>query len=455
MLVVVFLLALIVVGVVLAASGATDRASLPLHQLLAITVVFAVFFVSGIYVAAALGMLSLAADLAFSTRGMNEFFGQIAWNTSSDFIFAAVPMFLLMGEILLRSGLSERLYRALNLWVGRLPGGLLHTNVVASGVFSAVSGSSIACAAMIGSVALPYFRGTRYPRRMVLGSLAAGGAMGNLIPPGISLIIYGLFTDTSIGKLYASAMVAGVLVALMFMAFIAIHSLATHAQYGTLAPVSLEERLRSLVDLVPTLLLIFVVLGLLYLGLATATEAAALGVVGSVVIAAMYRRLSLRTLRESLRATARTTSMVGLILIAALILNFVLSGLHLPSALASSISALPLPAPVLMAFILLFYLALGTFMDGFAMMVTTLPVIFPVVTGLGYDAVWFGVIVTIIIEMALISPPDGMVMYVLQGLREPGAPISDVFYGVLPFLGIYALALLLFFLAPAIILWPV
>jgi tripartite ATP-independent transporter DctM subunit len=250
-------------------------------------------------------------------------------------------------------------------------------------------------------------------------------------------------------------MVAGVIVALMFMAFIVIHSLATHARYGSIGTITWGDRIRSLLDLVPTLLLIFIVLGLLYLGFATATEAASLGVVGSIAIAALYRKLTLRTLRDALRATARTTSMVGLILIAALILNFVLSGLHLPSQLASTISGLPLPAPVLMLFVLLFYLALGTFMDGFAMMVTTLPVIFPVVMGLGYDAVWFGVVVTIVIEIALISPPDGMVMYVLQGLREPGAPISDVFYGVLPFLAVYLLALLVFFLAPELILWPV
>src|SRR5207247_2015428 len=192
--------------------------------------------------------------------------------------------------------------------------------------------------------------------------------------------------------------------------------------------VTWRERFESVVDLVPSVLLIFTVLGLLYLGLATATEVSGLGVVGAIGIAALYRRLNLRLLHESVRATARTTSMVGLIIIAALLLNFVLSGLRLPAALATMISGLPFPAPVVMLLIIFFYIALGTFMDGFAMMVTTLPVLFPVVIALGYDAVWFGVVLTMVIEIALISPPDGMVMYVLQGLRKPPGPISDVFY---------------------------
>jgi tripartite ATP-independent transporter DctM subunit len=395
------------------------------------------------------------SDLVFSSRGVNTFFGHVAWATSTNFVFVAVPFFLLMGEILLRSGLSDRLYRALNLWVGGLPGGLLHTNIASSAVFAAVTGSSVACAATIGSVALPYFNRTRYPVRMVLGSLAAGGALGQLIPPGIAFIIYGLFTDTSVGKLYASGMVAGLMTAFLLMLYIFVHSVVTKARYHEEIQVNWGDRAKSVADLMPSLVLIFTVLGLLYLGLATATEVSALGVVGAIVISALYRRLTPKLIHDSVRATARTTSMVGLIIIAALLLNFVLSGLRLPAALANMISGLPLPAPVVMLLIIFFYIALGTFMDGFAMMVTTLPVLFPVVIALGYDAVWFGVVITMVIEIALISPPDGMVMYVLQGLRKPAGPITDVFYGVLPFMGIYGISLLIMYLLPDIILWPV
>jgi tripartite ATP-independent transporter DctM subunit len=250
-------------------------------------------------------------------------------------------------------------------------------------------------------------------------------------------------------------MVAGLMTAFLLMLYIFVHSVVTKARYHEEIQVNWGDRAKSVADLMPSLVLIFTVLGLLYLGLATATEVSALGVVGAIVISALYRRLTPKLIHDSVLATARTTSMVGLIIIAALLLNFVLSGLRLPAALANMISGLPLPAPVVMLLIIFFYIALGTFMDGFAMMVTTLPVLFPVVIALGYDAVWFGVVITMVIEIALISPPDGMVMYVLQGLRKPAGPITDVFYGVLPFMGIYGISLLIMYLLPDIILWPV
>jgi tripartite ATP-independent transporter DctM subunit len=439
MIAIAFLFVLLVVFLVMAATGAGPAVGIA--ELVVLSVVFVVFFFSGIYVAAALAILGLLADLAFSSRPMHAFIGQVAWNASNSFVFVAVPLFLLMGEILLRSGLSDRLYRALNIWVGSLPGGLLHTNVAACAVFSAVSGSSIATAATIGSVALPYFGKTAYNKRLVLGSLAAGGALGNLIPPGISFIVYSLFTDTSIGKLYAGGFVVGILVAALFMVYIFGYGLVTGTREAVTA-VTWRQRVASLAELAPTLALIFLVLGTIYLGLATATESAALD-----------GRLSLRMVHASVRTTARSTSMIGLILIAAFALNFVLSGLRLPQALATTVAGLPLPPWATMTVIILLYIALGTFMDGFAIMVTTLPVLFPVVTALHYDPIWFGVIMTMLIEIAQITPPDGMVMYVLQGMRVPPGPISDVFVGVLPFLGIYALSLLLVTAFPGLVLW--
>jgi tripartite ATP-independent transporter DctM subunit len=452
MIVIALLFVLLVVFLFLAATGVGP--SVGIVELVVLSAVFVVFFFSGVYVAAALGILGLLADLAFSSRPMHMFIGQIAWNASNSFVFVAVPLFLLMGEILLRAGLSDRLYRALNTWVGGLPGGLLHTNIAACAVFSAVSGSSIATAATIGSVALPYFGKTTYNPRMVLGSLAAGGALGNLIPPGISFIVYSLFTDTSIGKLYAGGFVVGTLVAGLFMLFIFGYGLATGTREAAIS-VTWRQRVASLADLVPTMALIFLVLGTIYMGLATATEAAALGVIGSLILAALDGRLTLAIVHASVRTTARSTSMIGLILIAAFALNFVLSGLRLPQALASTVAGLPLPSWATMTVIILLYVALGTFMDGFAIMVTTLPVLFPVVTALKYDPIWFGVIMTMLIEIAQITPPDGMVMYVLQGLREPPGPISDVFMGVLPFVGIYGLSLLLVTAFPGLVLWIV
>lgn len=452
MIAVVFLLVLLAALLWAAATGASVGA-LPILEISMLVVLFLLFFGVGIYVAAALGILGLIAGFAFSDRPFWNFIGQMIWAPSTNFVLVAVPLFLLMGEIMLRAGFSDRLYRALNVWLARLPGGLLHTNILASGVFSAISGSSVATAATMGAVALPYFQKTAYDQRMVLGSLAAGGALGNLIPPGITFIIYGLITETSVGALYLAAVGPSVLVVLLFTAVILWHGLRHPLPRGEVLP--LAARLKTLVDLVPTVLLILLVLGTIYAGIATPTESAALGVVGAIVFAAVTRTLSIRMLHESCIATARTTAMIGLILFGAYVLNYILSQLGVPKMMAEMVAQLPVPPWVLMALIIGFYLALGTFMEGFSMIITTIPVIFPIVKGLGYDPIWFGVIVTMLVEIALISPPDGTVLYVLQGMRKRAGPVTDIFRGVAPFLAVYIIAIFVLLAAPEIALYLV
>jgi C4-dicarboxylate transporter, DctM subunit len=445
---IVFLLVMLAIAIFAASQGA---AALPIGEIMMLVGLFLAFFGSGVYIAVVLGALALLSGFIFSDRPFWLFLGQVIWAPSSSFVLVAVPLFLLMGEILLRSGLSEQLYRALNIWMRRWPGGLLHTNIAACAVFSAISGSSVATAATMGSVALPYFEKKAYDQRMVLGSLAAGGALGNLIPPGITFIVYGLMTETSVGKMYIAAIVPSVLVCLLFFAVIFIHGLRLPNKEKP-PPATAQERWRSLVDLMPTSLLILIVLGTIYGGIATPTEAAALGVVASLVFALVARKLSFKLLNESAEATARNTSMLGLILFGAYILNFIMTQLRVPQALAELVSTLPLPAWAIMLVIIGFYLALGTFMEGFSMIITTIPVVFPVVKSLGYDPIWFGVIVTMLIEIAMISPPDGTVMYVLQGMRRTPGPITDVFSGVLPFVGVYMLAVLILLLFPGLVL---
>ncbi len=406
MIAVVVLLVLLAASVVAMATGGQE---VPVGAILALTAVFVVFFGAGVHVAAVLGLLGILVGLAFSDRPWWDFAGQTLWGPSSNFVLVAVPLFLLMGEILLRAGLSDRLYRALNLWLNRLPGGLLHTNIASCAVFSAISGSSVATAATMGSVALPYFTGTGYDRRMVLGSLAAGGALGNLIPPGITFIVYGLITETSVGALYMAALLPGLLVTGLFALVILAHGLARPAAAAERpAPVPLALKLRALVDLLPTLALMALVLGSIYAGWATPTEAAALGVVGAAAFAGFGGALSFRLLNASAEATARNTALLGLIILAAYLLNYVL---------------------------------------------TTVPVVFPIVTALGYDPIWFGVVVTMLVEIAQISPPDGTVMYVLQGMRRDGGPITEVFAGVLPFLAAYLAAVALLMVFPDLALW--
>ncbi len=452
MIAVVFLAILVVIMGIAALTGNTSG-PLPVAELFVLVALFCVFFGAGVYVAAVLGVLGLIIGFAFSDRPFWLAIGQIIWAPSANFILVAIPLFLLMGEIMLRAGLSEKLYRSLNIFLYRLPGGLLHTNILSCGVFSAVSGSSVATAATMGSVALPYFQNTTYSPRMVLGSLAAGGALGNLIPPGITFILYGLLTDTSVGKLYLAALGPSLLVMLLFMGVILWHGLTPAGKMAAPPkppPVSIA---RIVLDLVPTVLLIGMVLGTIYAGLATPTESAAFGVVGAVVFALIERRLSWKMLNEAAASTARTTAMIGLIVLAAFLLNYILTSIEVPQKLARLVSELPIPPWAIMLIIIGFYIALGTFMEGFSMIITTIPVIFPVVKALGYDPIWFGVIVTMLVEIALISPPDGTVLYVLQGMRSDRGSIADIFWGVVPFLIVYIAAVLVLMGVPEIALW--
>ena len=452
MIAILFLLVLVGLTIMLSLMGA-GPGNVLIWQSLLLVGLFVLFFGAGIYVGAALGVLGLIVGFAFSDRPFWSFLGQTVWAPSSSFVLVAVPLFLLMGEILLRAGLSERLYRALNVWLDRLPGGLLHTNIAASGVFSAISGSSVATAATMGSVALPFFQGTRYDRKMVLGSLAAGGALGNLIPPGITFIIYALITETSVSALYLAAVGPSLLVVALFILVILAKARSAAPVDPERARIPLREKLKTVIDLMPTAILIFIVLGTIYGGLATATESAALGVIGSIVFAAIEGKLGFRMLNASAEATARNTAMIGLILFGAYALNFIFVQLGVPQQLAQLVSAMPLPPWGVMLLIIGFYLALGTFMEGFSMVVTTIPVVFPVVLALGYDPIWFGVIVTMLVEIALISPPDGTVLYVLQGMRKDAGPITDIFAGVMPFTLVYILAIPILMWFPQIALW--
>ena len=424
----------------------------PLPAILSLIGIFGFLFCSGVYISATLAILGLLAGLVFSTRPFWLFIGPVAWNTSSNYVLIAVPLFLLMGEILLRSGVSQGLYKGLGLWTRRLPGGLLHANIVSCAVFATVCGSSIATAATMGSVALPYFEGTKYNRRMVLGSLAAGGALGNLFPPGITLIIYGLLTETSVGKLYIASLIPAIIVVLLCPAVVVVHGLRS-PQADREPDASWAEKRRGLIQLVPAAILILIVLGSIYGGIATATEAAALGVVGSIIYAACNRTLSLRMLHDAAEATGRKTALIGLILLGAFLLSYILTSLRLPQAMTEFVGHLPLPNWAVMAMIVLFYFALGTFMEGFAMIITTIPVVFPIVKQLGYDPLWFGVTVTLLIEATLITPPEGTILYILQGLRPRPGPIADVFHGVTWFVTMYLLAVVLLLVFPSIPLW--
>ena len=403
-------------------------------------------------VAGALGTLGVLLDQIYSQMPLTLALGEVAWSSSKDFLLVAIPMFILLGEILLRAGVAERMYDAMVKWMSWLPGGLMHSNIGACTVFAATSGSSVATAATVGTVALPLVKKYGYNERLFLGTLAAGGTLGILIPPSINLIIYAVLTDTSIPKLYLAGIVPGLGLALAFMAMIVIVCLARPSWGGRRLSASWSERLASLPHLLPPLGIFLVVVGSIYAGIATPTEAASLGVVAALGLAWAYGKLSLAMLKEVLENSMRTTAMVMLIIVAAYFLNFVISAIGLTAMLTDFISGLGLSKFEMLLAIVVFYLILGCFMETLSMMITTIPIVAPVMFGLGFDPLWFGVVLVILIEMALITPPVGLNLFVVQSLRTHGT-LNDVMIGSLPFVVamLVMIALLGFF--PGIALW--
>jgi tripartite ATP-independent transporter DctM subunit len=383
-------------------------------------------------VAAALGFLGLALSELYSKLPLTLALGELAWATSNNFLLVAIPFFVLLGEILLRSGTAERMYNALVLWVPWLPGGLMHSNIAACAMFAATSGSSVATAATIGTVAMGEIKKHGYSERLFLGTIAAGGTLGILIPPSINMIVYGALTDSSIPKLYLAGIVPGLVLASLFSVTVLIVCLVRPSYGGKRIRADWAARIRALPDLVPPLVIFLAVIGSIYAGLATATESAALGVIAALGVAAWHRSLTWRVLLQAFEGTMRTTAMIMAILIAAYFLNFVISSVGLTAQVNRFVTALGLSSTELLLAVIVFYLVLGCFMETLSMMVATVPIIAPIMVKAGYDPIWFGVLVVILLETAMITPPVGINLYVVQGLRTRGR-IDDVIIGSAPF----------------------
>jgi tripartite ATP-independent transporter DctM subunit len=419
-----------------------------------------VLFLFGIHVAAALGMLSLLLMQVFSDRPLWEMTGLIAWNVGTTNVLVAVPMFIFMGELLLRGGLTDRLYRCFSGWFNWLPGGLLQSNIATCAAFAAISGSTAATAATISRVALPVFRARGYNEPLVVGSLAGGGTLGILIPPSIILIVYGVLAEESIGALYMAGVIPGLLLTLIFMVMIFLMASVRPSLAPREQSVTWGEKLRLSIAMLPVAVLIFLVLGTIYMGIATPTEAASLGVVGAFVLALMAGKVTLPMLKETFLSTVNTTAMVLLVVSAAFMLNFVLAILGVPYAMASAVAGLGWSPLAVIWALILFYLVLGTFMDAYSMIVTTVPVILPVIKGLGLDLVWFGILMTLLVEVALISPPHGLNLFILHNVRlqsavpgEKRKTITDLYLGVLPFVVAILLMIMLLVAFPGLATW--
>ena len=403
-------------------------------------------------VAASLGVLGLLLDQFFGFLPLTKGAGEIAWSSSNEFLLVSLPLFILLGEILLRSGLAEKMYGAMVKWLSWLPGGLMHSNIAACALFAATSGSSVATAATVGTVAIPQARRYGYNENLFLGTLAAGGTLGILIPPSINMIIYAVLTNTSVPKLYLAGIIPGIILTLLFMIVVLVACWYRPAWGGQRIATSLSACIASLIHLLPPLFIFLVVFGSIYAGVATPTEAASLGVIAGLILAAFTGTLNWPMLRNCLEGTMKSTAMVMLIIIAAYFLNFVMSSIGLTTKLTDFMQGLGWSKWQMLFAVVVFYVVLGCFMETLSMMITTIPIIAPVMTGLGFDAIWFGIVVIVLVETALITPPVGLNLFVVQNLRKDGT-LNDVIVGALPFVAALFVMLLLLALFPSLALW--
>ncbi|MEM9641078.1 MAG: TRAP transporter large permease [Pseudomonadota bacterium] len=392
-------------------------------------------------------LLGFGIDQFFSSFPLTRGLGNMVWSSSNSATLIAIPFFVLLGEVLVRSGVATRTYAALDRWVSWLPGGLVHANVATATMFSATSGSSVATAATVATVAMPQAEKLGYDPKLFSGAIAAGGTLGIMIPPSINLIVYGFLTQSSIPQLFLAGLVPGIVLALAFLIITAlICSLFPHLG-GQRRLFPLAQMARALIDLVPIIILFGLIVGSIYRGWATPTEAAAVGVAGAFLIAAAFGGLDWTMVRESLLGTVKITSMIMLVIIGASFLNFTLSSAGLGRELTAFMEGLGLSPLGFIFVVVILYIVLGFFIETLSLMVVTIPIIVPMVLAQGYDVIWFGILMIVLIEMALITPPVGLNLYVVQGARKSGS-LNEVMLGALPY------ALVMLAMAFALIAFP-
>ncbi len=412
----------------------------------------AVLLALSIPVGAALFILGFGLDAFFSPLPLMRGLGQMVYSSSDSFLLIAIPLFVLLGEILVRAGIAERTYATLDTWFSWLPGGLVHANIGTATMFSATSGSSVATAATVATVAMPQAERQGYDPKLFAGAIAAGGTLGIMLPPSINLIVYGFLTQTSVPQLFMAGILPGLMMALGFMLITAVICKVRPELGGPSRSFTWRERLAGLPHLIPVLLVFAVIIGSIYRGWATPTEAAAVGVAMALVIASFYGAVTLANMRAALLGTIRTTSMVMFVIVGAYFLNYALGATGLGRQLTAFLNDLGLGPYGMLLVIILMYIVLGFFIETLALMIATIPIVVPIVVGLGFDKVWFGILLIVLIEMALITPPVGLNLYVVQGARKSGW-LSDVMIGVIPFVFVMLLMVVLLVAFPGIALF--
>ena len=410
------------------------------------------FLGSGIWVALSMIGVSAIGMMLFTSRPVGDAMATTIWGTSSSWTLTALPLFVWMGEILFRTKLSENLFKGLSPWMQKLPGGLIHVNIVGCALFAAISGSSAATVATVGKMSIPELRKRKYPEKILLGSLAGSGTLGLLIPPSIILIIYGVAVQESIAKLFIAGIIPGIMIALIFMSYVIIWSLINKK----IMPKILEEysfidKIKRSKQLLPVIILILAVIGSIYTGIATATEAASLGVLGALILSYFQKSLTVETFKSSLLGATKTSCMIAFILAGSTFLSLAMGFTGLPRNLALWIQNMELSPYVLIFVLMVFYIILGMFLDGISAVVLTMAIIEPMIRQAGFDMIWFGIFLVIVVEMAQITPPVGFNLFVLQGManKDMGYIAKSAF----PLFLLMVLAVILVVIFPEIALW--
>ena len=416
--------------------------------------VLLVLLVGGEWIAFGLGAAGLFA--LFLQGGTVSFhpLGTVIWNSVNNFTLTAIPLFVFMGEMVLHGGIGQRFYRGMGLIFSRLPGGLLQANIVSCAIFAAVTGVSVATAATVGTVAIPELSKRGYDREMIFGSLAGGGTLGILIPPSVPFIIYGVMAQESITDLFAAGIIPGIILSLIFMTYIAIRVLITPrlVPESKEASLSLNEKFLVLVHVLPVFGLIFLVLGGIYFGIMTPTEAAAVGAFVSILLSACYGRLNFSNLKLVLSQTVRTTSMILFIMAGASIFSFALVNSGINRELTNWVVSQGQVQATFFILICIIYIIMGCFFDPISMVVLTMPILYPIVLKFGFNPIWYGVILVILIELGLITPPVGFNLFVIHGISG-GRPMSEVIRGSFPYMLMMLLMITILYFFPQIAIW--
>ncbi len=411
-----------------------------------------IFLGTGVWVALSMVAVSAIGMLLFTSRPVGDAMATTIWGTSSSWTLTALPLFVWMGEILFRTKLSENLFKGLAPWMSRLPGGLIHVNVVGCALFAAISGSSAATVATVGKMSIPELRKRNYPEKLLLGSLAGSGTLGLLIPPSIILIIYGVTVQESIAKLFIAGIIPGIMIAIFFMLYVIGWSILNKDSMPKTEEVfSLSQKIKDSGQLIPVIVLITAVIGSIYLGIATATEAASLGVVGALILSFFQKSLNKETFKSSLLGATKTSCMIAFILAGSSFLSLAMGFTGLPRNLAIWIQEMNLSPYVLIMVLTFFYIILGMFLDGISAVVLTMAIIEPMIRQAGFDMIWFGVFLVIVVEMAQITPPVGFNLFVLQGManKDMGFIAKSAF----PLFLLMILAVIVIIIFPEIALW--